>query len=137
MKNIVSLALVTLIAGSCLSMAACDKAKDVPGVDSVTSVAQGLGDTVNKWGSTAKDWADAGISNIKDSALSQINSEVDKFMEENNIPKDKVDEVMGLAKDWAKTALTASGEIDKAKWSLKEYLAEHLDDLDVSSSSKK
>ena len=45
---------------------------------------------------------------------------------------DKKDEVLGLAKQWAKTALTASGEIDKAKGSLKQYLSDHLDDLEVS-----
>ena len=133
--------LVSVVACSCFVMTACEQAKNIPGADSVTSMAQGLGETAKSWGSTAKDWADAGIANIKDSALKQINSEVDKFMEENNIPKDKANEVLKLAKQWAKTALTASGEIDKAKGSLKQYLSDHLDDLDIdeesSQSSKK
>ena len=50
------------------------------------------------------------------------------------IPKDKAGEIMKLAKEWAKTALTASGEVDKAKGSLKEYLVDHLDELDTSNS---
>ena len=75
-----------------------------------------------------------GFNNIKDSALKTINSEVEKFMEEHNIPKEKVDEVVKMAKEWAKMALTASGEIDKAKGSLKQYLSDHLDELTTVSS---
>lgn len=135
MKNFISILLLTTVACSCFSMTACEQAKNIPGAENVTSMAQGLGETAKSWGMTAKDWADAGINNIKESAMKQINSEVDKFMEENNIPKDKADEVMKLAKEWAKTALTASGEIDKAKGSLKQYLSDHLDDLEVSEDS--
>lgn len=135
MKKIVILVASVVAISSIISMTACDQVNKIPGAENVTSMAQGLGETAKSWGMTAKDWADAGINNIKESAMKQINSEVDKFMEENNIPKDKADEVMKLAKDWAKTALTASGEIDKAKGSLKQYLSDHLDDLEVSEDS--
>lgn len=70
-----------------------------------------------------------GLTNIKDSALRAINSEVENFMQEHNIPKDKAGEVIKLAKEWAKTALTVSGEIDKTKGSLKQWLSDHLDDI--------
>ena len=135
MKKIVILVASVVAISSIISMTACEQAKNIPGAENVTSMAQGLGETAKSWGMTAKDWADTGINNIKESAMKQINGEVDKFMEENNIPKDKADEVMKLAKDWAKTALTASGEIDKAKGSLKQYLSDHLDDLEVSEDS--
>lgn len=123
MKKVIStLILSSLLIVSVLSISGCNK----DGVNTdFGAMAQNVGQSISD-----------GVGNLKDSALKQINSEVETFMEENNIPKDKVGEVTDIAKQWAKTALTASGEIDKAKGSLKEYLAEHLDDLDVSSSKK-
>ena len=94
MKKIVILVASVVAISSIISMTACDQVNKIPGAENVTSMAQGLGETAKSWGMTAKDWADAGINNIKESAMKQINSEVDKFMEENNIPKDKADEVM-------------------------------------------
>ena len=108
------------------SLCACNKVDEVKNKVQnfdVNSVAQDIGKQVT-----------AGIDNVKDSALNYINKEVEDFMIEHNIPKDKAGEVMKLAKEWAKTALTASGEVDKAKGSLKEYLADHLDELDTSNS---
>ena len=111
------------------SLCACNKVDEVKNKVQnfdVNSVAQDIGNQVT-----------AGIDNVKESALNYINKEVEDFMTEHNIPKDKAGEVMKLAKEWAKTALTVSGEIDKTKGSLKQYLSDHLDDLDIEESSKK
>lgn len=124
MKKIIYLTLILAIDCSCITMTACDQVKNVPGGEFVVS-------TVG----VAGNWLGDGFNNIKDSALNKINSDIDNFMNEHNIPADKKDEVLKIAKDWAKTALTASGEIDKAKGSLKQYLSDHLDDLEVSEDS--
>ena len=121
MKKFVSLILISVIACGCVGMTACDQVKQIPGGDNVVSAVEGAGA-----------WAADGFNNIKDSALNKINGDIDNFMKEHNIPADKKDEVLKLAKEWAKTALTASGEIDKTKGSLKQYLSDHLDDLEVS-----
>ena len=124
MKKFVSLILISIITCSCIGMTACDQVKQIPDGDKVVSAVEGAGA-----------WAADGFNNIKDSAINKINGDVDNFMKEHNIPIDKKDEVLKLAKEWAKTALTVSGEIDKTKGSLKQYLSDHLDDLEVSEDS--
>ena len=104
MKKIIYLTLILAIACSCITMTACDQVKKVPGGEFVVSSVE-----------VAGNWLGDGFNNIKDSALNKINGDIDNFMKEHNIPADKKDEILGLAKQWAKTALTASGEIDKAK----------------------
>lgn len=126
MKKFVSLVLISIIACGCISMTACDQVKQIPGADKVVSAVEG-----------ADAWAADGFNNIKDSALNKINGDIDNFMKEHNISADKKDEVLKLAKEWAKTALTVSGEIDKTKGSLKQYLSDHLDDLETSETSEK
>ena len=126
MKKIIYLTLILAIACSCITMTACDQVKKVPGGEFVVSSVE-----------VAGNWLGDGFNNIKDSALNKINGDIDNFMKEHNIPADKKDEILGLAKQWAKTALTASGEIDKAKGSLKQYLSDHLDDLETSETSGK
>ena len=124
MKKFVSLILISIITCSCIGMTACDQVKQIPDGDKVVSAVEGAGA-----------WATDGFNNIKDSAINKINGDVDNFMKEHNITIDKKDEVLKLAKEWAKTALTVSGEIDKTKGSLKQYLSDHLDDLEVSEDS--
>ena len=128
MSKIRIISIIMLVA--CItSLCACNKVDEVKNKVQnfdVNSVAQDIGNQVT-----------AGIDNVKESALNYINKEVEDFMTEHNIPKDKAGEVMKLAKEWAKTALTVSGEIDKTKGSLKQYLSDHLDDLDIEESSKK
>lgn len=126
MKKFVLLILISVIACGCVGMTACDQVKKIPGGEKVVSSVEAAGN-----------WLGDGFNNIKDSVLNKINGDIDNFMKEHNIPADKKDEILGLAKQWAKTALTASGEIDKAKGSLKQYLSDHLDDLEVSEVSGK
>ena len=104
MKKFVSLILISIITCSCIGMTACDQVKQIPDGDKVVSAVEGAGA-----------WATDGFNNIKDSAINKINGDVDNFMKEHNITIDKKDEVLKLAKEWAKTALTVSGEIDKTK----------------------
>lgn len=126
MKKFVSLILISIIVCGCISMTACDQVKKIPGGDKVVSAVEGVGN-----------WAADGFNNIKDSALNKINGDIDNFMKEHNIPTDKKDDILKIAKEWAKTALTVSGEIDKTRGSLKQYLSDHLDDLETSETSKK
>ena len=123
-RGIISVLLLSLCITSFCGCNKVDEVKDKVQNFDVSSVAQDIGNQVT-----------AGIDNVKDSALNYINKEVENFMTEHNIPKDKAGEVMKLAKEWAKTALTVSGEIDKTKGSLKQYLSDHLDDLGVSEDS--
>ena len=122
---------ISLLCTMCFSICAGCKQKEDGSLEFTTNIQEidfgAMADNVTKQ-------VTDGFNNIKDSALKTINSEVEKFMEEHNIPKEKANEVAKMTKEWAKMALTASGEIDKAKGSLKQYLSDHLDELTTVSS---
>ena len=120
MKRLLAVGLSVMLSVVCLTaFSGCNKVKDIQNFD-VGAVAQDIGKRVTD-----------GFNNIKDSTVGYINSEIEKFMTEHNIPKDKAHDVLKIAKDWAKKALTASGEVDKARGSLKQYLSDHLDEIDI------
>ena len=124
MKKFVSIILISVITCGCIGMTSCNQVKQIPGGDKVVSAVEGVGN-----------WAADGFNNIKDSALNKINSDIGNFMTEHNIPLEKKDEVLKIVKEWAKVALTVSGEIDKTKGSLKQFLSDHIDDIVVSDES--